>query len=64
MVAVGELLAVANVGSESVGRREAPPVSVRQQRRQTGAALVLLCSGRLGAFSTRLYLVYLQLFSA
>ena len=33
---------------------------VRQQRRQTGAALVLLCSGRLGAFRTRLYLVCLQ----
>ena len=33
-------------------------VPVRQQRRQTGAALVLLCSGQLGAFCTRLYLVF------
>ena len=33
-------------------------VPVRQQRRQTGAALVLLCSGQLGAVCTRLYLVF------
>ena len=33
-------------------------VPVRQQRRQTGAAVVLLCSGRLGDLCTRLYLVF------